>query len=65
MRTGVGVQLRITQILHNLGDGLDVSIPLDMSVHYHRKLPLTARSVTYILKFPPTKNWRAMIAICE
>lgn len=60
-RTDVGVKLSIVQVVDNILDGLDVAIPLEVSVQSVDMLVLTARLVTYILKLPPTKNWRVIL----
>ena len=67
-RTGVGIEFGVVEVLDDGGDGFDGAIPKqvaarDISTHTSSIGTLIDKIMaTYILKFPPTKNFRAMIA---
>lgn len=65
MDTCILIELSFVEALNNLRNGLHGTIP----IKNHRVSSAVAftgrgpRRVRYILKFPPTKNWRAMVAV--
>lgn len=57
--TRVRVQFGIVQPFHDVYYRLDRPIPVELSIAFSWCLD----SGPHILKFPPTKNWRPMIAV--
>ena len=50
--------------MDDLGDGLDCAVPGDVVSHCPWGNPRVGRKgASHILKLPPTKNWRPMIAM--
>ena len=55
----VGVERSVVEVMHYICNGLDCAIPGKLS----QLNVLVALGETNILKFPPTKNWRPMVAV--
>ena len=68
-RTGVGVEFGVVKVFDYGGDGFDGTVPgriqLTVSVSDFPMKALSKHGAkpAYILKFPPTKNFRAMSAV--
>lgn len=64
--TGVRVELCFVDVLDNLLDGRDGPVPMnasDTSCKRYYERNCVGIVVTDILKLPPTKNWRPMMAV--
>jgi hypothetical protein len=73
---GFGVERGAVEVVDYVADGFDGAVPAVMSQSvpilgvmyvYHGRRELRMRGYfrwTHILKLPPTKNWRVMIADC-
>lgn len=57
--TSVGVNLGVVQVRNDALNGVNRPIP----VHLLAVMRQPRESLHYILKLPPTKNWRGMIAV--
>lgn len=64
VRTDIRVKLCVAKVGDNICNGLDIAIPSLLSDRrYCDMLVPIAQLVTYILKLPPTKNWRTILTV--